>query len=187
MYETRKRPRPARPGLILLLCVIGGAYFGCLPMATSYVVRLEGGSLYLIYKVSFPENFIASCIVGGIVGLLCSPFAVIALSGRRRGPALGLVVGLTSLVVVALTLALGLGTAIADGMITLMVLSALSFCGVCALAASLVPKVTTDPGKCQGCGYDLRGSLESGRCPECGRSFDPAIVVANRPDDDASP
>ena len=26
--------------------------------------------------------------------------------------------------------------------------------------------------KCEGCGYDLRGSLESGCCPECGSAFD---------------
>jgi len=168
--------------------VFGGAYFGCLPTATSYVVRLEGGSLYLIYKVSFPANFIASCIAGGIVGLLCSPVAVFALSGRSRGPTLRLVVGLTSLVVVALTLALGLGTTGAGGgMMTVMGLSAAGFCGVCLLAAYLVPKVVTDPRKCQGCGYDLRGSLESGRCPECGRSFDPATIAVHQPADQASP
>jgi hypothetical protein len=26
-------------------------------------------------------------------------------------------------------------------------------------------------GICEGCGYDLRASRESGRCPECGREF----------------
>lgn len=26
-------------------------------------------------------------------------------------------------------------------------------------------------GECRACHYDLRGSLESGRCPECGRPF----------------
>ncbi len=26
--------------------------------------------------------------------------------------------------------------------------------------------------ECTGCGYDLRGSLESGCCPECGSAFD---------------
>ena len=39
--------------------------------------------------------------------------------------------------------------------------------------------VTTEPftPKCQmyciSCRYDLRGSIDSGRCPECGRVFDP--------------
>ena len=28
-----------------------------------------------------------------------------------------------------------------------------------------------EPHECAGCGYDLRGSLESGRCPECGSAF----------------
>ena len=27
------------------------------------------------------------------------------------------------------------------------------------------------PGACRSCGYDLRGSQESGRCPECGQTF----------------
>ena len=27
-------------------------------------------------------------------------------------------------------------------------------------------------GLCLRCGYDLRGSLEAGRCPECGTGFD---------------
>lgn len=27
-------------------------------------------------------------------------------------------------------------------------------------------------GRCQHCGYDLRGSIEMGRCPECGTPFD---------------
>ena len=33
------------------------------------------------------------------------------------------------------------------------------------------PKVIYPPGKCQHCGYDLRGS-ESGKCPECGWSYE---------------
>lgn len=27
------------------------------------------------------------------------------------------------------------------------------------------------PGACVGCGFDLRASLDAGRCPECGREF----------------
>ena len=33
-----------------------------------------------------------------------------------------------------------------------------------------------DPLKCEACGYDLRGSLESERCPECGKAFSPDEV-----------
>jgi hypothetical protein len=39
---------------------------------------------------------------------------------------------------------------------------------------------TADPayiGKCWKCGYDLRG-IESRKCPECGREFDPANVFS---------
>ncbi len=31
-----------------------------------------------------------------------------------------------------------------------------------------------DPGRCQNCGYDLRGSRHSMVCPECGKSIDGA-------------
>jgi len=31
--------------------------------------------------------------------------------------------------------------------------------------------------ECRHCGYDLRGSLEVGRCPECGTPFDPSLVT----------
>ena len=34
-----------------------------------------------------------------------------------------------------------------------------------------------EPHKCTGCGYDLRGSLESGRCPECGSVFDADAIT----------
>ncbi len=34
-----------------------------------------------------------------------------------------------------------------------------------------------EPHKCAGCGYDLRGSLESGRCPECGSAFDADAIT----------
>jgi uncharacterized RDD family membrane protein YckC len=36
------------------------------------------------------------------------------------------------------------------------------------------PELTTT--KCERCGYDLRGSLTMGRCPECGSTFDPDTV-----------
>lgn len=38
-----------------------------------------------------------------------------------------------------------------------------------ALATWLMPR--RQPGLCAGCGYDVRFSLESSRCPECGRSL----------------
>jgi hypothetical protein len=65
VHKTFRPPVPAEPGVLLLLCVFGGAYFGCLPTATSYVISLENGPLYLIYKVSFPGNFFVSCVIGG--------------------------------------------------------------------------------------------------------------------------
>ena len=38
-----------------------------------------------------------------------------------------------------------------------------------------------EPRKCEGCGYDLRGSLESGCCPECGSAFDQHAITDHRP------
>ncbi len=32
-------------------------------------------------------------------------------------------------------------------------------------------RATICVGQCRDCDYDLRGSLASGRCPECGRPF----------------
>jgi hypothetical protein len=87
---------------------------------------------------------------------------------------------LTSLVVVALTLALGLAVPTSYGVMLLVALSAVGFCGVCTLAALLTPKVITDSTRCRVCAYDLRGSLEVGRCPECGRPFDAAAVLAGQ-------
>ena len=37
-----------------------------------------------------------------------------------------------------------------------------------------------EPHKCAGCGYDLRGSLESGRCPECGSAFDADAITESK-------
>ncbi len=37
-----------------------------------------------------------------------------------------------------------------------------------------------EPHKCAGCGYDLRGSLESGRCPECGSAFDADAITDSK-------
>jgi len=33
----------------------------------------------------------------------------------------------------------------------------------------------TRPGVCLGCGFDLRASLDRGRCPECGRGIQMAV------------
>jgi hypothetical protein len=42
------------------------------------------------------------------------------------------------------------------------------------------------PGYCRACGFDVRGSLASGRCPECGRSFysyGPSSVTVDEDED----
>jgi hypothetical protein len=47
------------------------------------------------------------------------------------------------------------------------------FCDNPAMTATDVPPVAPPVGFCRGCGYALQG-LETPRCPECGRAFDPA-------------
>jgi hypothetical protein len=51
-----------------------------------------------------------------------------------------------------------------------------------ALAAIWEPPPDRDRDHCDGCGYPLFG-LTSGRCPECGRPFDAALVAATPPRD----
>ena len=41
------------------------------------------------------------------------------------------------------------------------------------LIRSVLPDRHDEPGRCRICGYDLRGSVEAKRCPECGCRFDP--------------
>jgi hypothetical protein len=46
--------------------------------------------------------------------------------------------------------------------------SPLIFLGFAVLARVLLPAVSLTPGCCARCDYDLLGSWEAGRCPECG-------------------
>ncbi len=45
------------------------------------------------------------------------------------------------------------------------------------IAGRITRQREPEPHKCAGCGYDLRGSLESGRCPECGSVFDADAIT----------
>ncbi len=59
-------------------------------------------------------------------------------------------------------------------------------CGVFVLSAVLMrirlPRIWRGDGVCRGCGYDVRESMEIGRCPECGLPIDLIPWYAKLPD-----
>lgn len=82
-------------------------------------------------------------------------------AGRRLQPfALGVLTGLLGIVLAAL-LIIWVDDYAPDGLI---------FAASSALAALAVvaPLRAARPGLCIACGYDLRASIDFGRCPECG-------------------
>jgi len=97
-------------------------------------------------------------------------------SGWKRVVLLGLLAGAISIPISALALYFAnrtsfttdwtrhYGARVPDGWIT----------GVCSLlTAALIVRMmpVCRPGECRGCGYDVSHSLDSGRCPECGRAL----------------
>jgi len=102
--------------------------------------------------------------LGAIVGLICSPVAVLLLRLREFRPACWIVVGITSPAVCVLAM-------LTPMLSVLMFVSGIAFCCAVATAWLVLPRVWDGEGVCWRCGYDLRGSIEAGRCPECATPF----------------
>lgn len=116
------------------------------------------------------------CITGPVI-LLCGIAIAVAAVGMDR---LAILLGAAHMGVcvlfVLLVLMTGWGPRAASVPFCIMgaghtVLSSLPTW--CVLQRILVP---ADPSRCENCGYLLYG-LTQPRCPECGRSFDPALMT----------
>lgn len=165
------------PGLVALVCVAGGGFWGMLPTALGYVISFSGTPLRFITHVPFPGNFVLSVLFGALVGILCLPVAIVLMTGRARKAVLKIVFGLVTPAVALIALLLATAPAGRIGFLGLLSLSGGAFLGAAILVSCFVPKVVIEPGLCRRCGYDLRGSLASGRCSECGLEFRPNEVA----------
>lgn len=97
---------------------------------------------------------------GCFVGTLCSPIPASILRHRPFFPACCVTLGVAAPLVMIVAM-------VSPTLSRLMFLSGTTFC-LAALAARLaLPRIWLDEGLCWRCGYDLRGSQEVGRCPEC--------------------
>lgn len=173
MNDKPRRPALLSQGAISLICIVGGAMFGCLPTALSYFVDFSTGRLWFIYKTSAPTNFLASAILGAFVGFVCLAPAFAILAGRPRRIVILILISTTAPAVLGISLWLGLIQNKIDALVPLMALSACAFILACFIAAWKAPRYVERVGLCEQCGYDLRGSLDVGRCPECGLRFRP--------------
>lgn len=151
---------PDDQGHIVLLCLAGGPVYA---LAAYLLVfdRLSMGT--------FLPGVFWVALLGVIAGLICLPFAWMAL--RRRDcsaccPVVAWTVG-------AIVLAIAAPPYFDGGTAAVMVLFAapLTLIVVAFVTAALSPRVYRVRNGCSGCGYDLRGSLAAGRCPECGANM----------------
>lgn len=118
---------------------------------------LDGFDLWLPLNVAF----VAGAIVGGLNGLLVSPF-IVAGFGRAR-----LVPGLALIFVPALLTA-GIA-AFYSGALAAYFASSVCYVAMAGIVVRFAGPPAAPPGECRQCGYDMSG-LQSALCPECGCS-----------------
>lgn len=139
-------------------CVWAGACFGVLAASLLVPIDMAGRPLWTIAL---------SCVFGGAVGLFSIPFVLAALYRRDpRGSHLP-IVAMTAPVVCLLSMLLP-----PFWFPVIMAASGLGFVIAAFVVSRSLPRLLSVAGGCQRCGYDLRGSVEAARCPECGAPFD---------------
>lgn len=143
---------------IVGFCMGCGAILGALAFLAS---------TWLLAKAGFGGIFLA-IVIGGAVGGGCSLLVVPLLRRREVRRAKPVIAWGTAFVLVAWIAATGGSNPWS------YFVAPLIFIGFSILAWIVLPVVSRTPGCCIGCNYDLRGSYEVGRCPECGLSIDPA-------------
>jgi hypothetical protein len=149
--DTHRAPR------LLAFSVATGGALGCLAYAIMLPRYADVGLFGLCLAAPF----------GLVIGLCCSPFVVILLTTRAVPAVRPLVLWPTAVLTAILAYFMR-----EDAIFTLMGLAAAAFLAACGLARLIVPRTWNVPGLCRFCAYDLRASLEFGRCPECGHGFD---------------
>lgn len=136
----------------------------------AYLVGLPLGS-----SVSIPEGLLFSFAFGLTVGFLCSPFVVLALRTRDLTGAKPIVLWSTAAIACCLAWLLP-----ERHLFTGMALAGATFVLASIFVHFRYPQVWEAAGVCRHCGYDIRASLEFGRCPECGDMFDRKPWYARR-------
>lgn len=163
--QANKLAGPATPldrdnyrSLRLLVFSLGaGGLLGCLAYAAAlpFYAALGIGGMWL------------AALFGLGIGFCCSPFVILLLAGRALPIVRPLVLWPTALIVVALAAYLP-----ERAIFHLMGVAPGVFVVACVIVRVTVPRTWNKPGLCRFCGFDVRGSLEFGRCPECGHRFD---------------
>lgn len=145
-------------GRIVWAVVVLGTLFG----------GVEGGVLALS-----PFGVAVGAMFGAPVGLCCAPIGVICFWRKNLRVVEYLLAATTVPVVVC-------GTVLAANPFVAMLMAIGFFIITCVVLQSMVKDEFDAPGTCHKCGYDLRGSLEFSRCPECGKAFDACEEVCAR-------
>ncbi len=162
------RPRTFwKPLRIAGACV----WFGGLIGALCYVVGLP------LVDIPFPSGIVLGFVFGIVIGIGCAPFVAVLLRTRDLATAKPLVFWTTAIITG------GLAAFLPDRFIFHVMGLAAGVLLFMALVARLaLPRVWEWPGHCRYCGYDVRASIEFGRCPECGNTFDRKPWYARRKD-----
>ncbi len=123
---------------------------------------LEFASTLHWYPIEITLNGVAmAAIVGGFVGGIAVPIIAPLLFKRDLRIARPLVIFTTSIVII-------IGGHVFHAIFWPAIIS---FIVTSLFVFMATPHYWEEPGLCHRCCYDLRGSLESNRCPECGTEF----------------
>lgn len=162
---------------VFLVCSAASAALDIYLFETEYDPRWVDGARFdarlTAYTLTFAVVMGAAVCAGALLLQAARPMRLFAPRGGRRRikVLLGAVAGLLAGAMATMAIPLADG-AVPDTLVA----------GGCGLIAGvLTPLVSCRrdrPGHCVGCGYDLRGSRLSGKCPECGMSCKPDYAPA---------